>query len=442
MGASLTPKVVQNRVDALTLAYRCDVRAHLAREWFAEVGRGRGVVVVTLHRLSWLDRPTRVLLVLKRVGADAFHFSNGDLRGVLSPAAVGGWSVEVVFSQQWLARMGPRASLEYGRALASVLGTWAVEIDPDHRDENGEALWWRMPERWWHDVERVRRIDLAADVAGFHLANEDRDAFVRQRRARMDDFQPDPKDEDGIVGAEVQHTTGRDLTGFTICPGGDLLCRIYDKRTELELPGREQKRQVEGELWTLGGWDGAAPVARVEFQIRGRALDEFHARTAAALDWRNLGAIWSYCVGGTPREPAGRPLGWLRLVDPSSATRSNKATIDPRWLAARSVEWCERQIATTRWRMRRGADARQVVGSSLSFVVSRGTLPVELTPAVGEGSDAEAETHVRAVLASILGAAATTAADDLIGQLGPWGALVYLDTKAREAVARDYSLAR
>lgn len=152
------------------------------------------------------------------------------------------------------------------------------------------------------------------------------------------------------------------VTGITVAPGHRLMARVYDKSTELALPGREAKVAIEHARWREKGWDGSAQVTRVEFQHRGEYLDEIDLRDPYALGVR-MDAVWQ------------RDVQWLRLVEAGSATRSVRARLDRRWLGVRDTRFRHEAAPVSRSRRHRGgARPEHVFGTALSRLAAAGDL--------------------------------------------------------------------
>jgi hypothetical protein len=66
---------------------------------------------------------------------------------------------------------------------------------------------------------------------------------------------------------------------------------------------------------------------------------------------------------------------WLRLVDPKSATRLKRCTLDPRWSAISSVLFEHQAEPVTRKRQRGGATPEHVFGAAQSRLAAVGRLP-------------------------------------------------------------------
>jgi len=165
-----------------------------------------------------------------------------------------GWTVEFVFYAQWLAEIGLEAALREAEAIVS---------------QTGQV----------HE-QRLRRIDLCADVAGWIIAEDDVRKLAKRPRAKWskhlgagDEGEWIDEDAHDFNGGADSFGRGsfdnRKVTGLAVGRGGAMMTRIYDKRCELERD--EDRRRTEEARWTSNGWDGEEPVTRVEFQKIGRA---------------------------------------------------------------------------------------------------------------------------------------------------------------------------
>ena len=238
--------VVGKRVDALVAAFQVQISAAMLdelaeRQAFADQG---GWAVLRIGALPFTLRRSR--------HRDLIYFENEDVRGVYIGRAPGQWNVELVARATYLATHELSDVLALLNGLASSLGR---VVD-----------------------SRLRRVDLAVDVAGFGLASTDVERV--RARAGVDTFVPDAKDIDAAGGEFckprlVEHRDRRlAVTGITVAPGNPVLARIYNKRAEADLPGREEKKEIEESIWRENEWDGELDVARDEYQNRGFALDE------------------------------------------------------------------------------------------------------------------------------------------------------------------------
>lgn len=412
----MDPSVVAHRVDALVLAYRVLLSDKVTREF-----RSRGAIAREHGRASYKD-PAGVdweLKVPRRGDGQIWRLRREDhVRLQIDPKAPGG--------KRELVDVLEPTPLDYENAgsprLTGVVGKvgyqatglelvedpgWTIEVvwyashladmPLDLVVREGREIARRFGEL--HE-ERMRRIDFAADVAGFDIRERDYANFVRRSRVKVFPFTKKPKDDDGFreLGAVTERTLDRvandaareeaaycdpvvsaKIAGIRV-GRTDVVARIYDKREELEAKGSPDKRAHEEERWRRGGWDGDADVTRVEFQLRGEALTEVGARDPERCGihpksgeflvgqpcklHEYVPRLWATC------------LKWLWLGTPRSAPRS-RWNVDPRWQPLYAVEWTTDEtpadrVPIKRVRVRGGASAAQSLGSLASFVAASG----------------------------------------------------------------------
>jgi len=373
------------RVDALVIAFRVDFTdaaiANLRDRQLLANEHGRADLEIAQPD----DDGRAALFELKRTRAiDKFYFESGDVRCVIDlqapapneplrrptahPYVPGqreqemrdagiappqfGWTLELTARASWLACTDLIAAVAALTKLAGLFG----------------------------DVhaERLRRFDLCADFAGWRLDPSDADSWVKPRRAKLASYIPDIAHEEtddadeleeqgGKVSARAYRDKRGRVTGFTVGAGGALSMRCYDKRAELRLPQSEHKRDFEHEIWKAApgvGWtpEDERPVSRLEFQLRGEALDEMNLRDPRELASK-IDRVWAYCVER-----------WVRLVLPDTASRLSRCLLDPRWVAATAVVFYHRAAPITRMRRRGAASMAQGLGSMLSLLGQLGQL--------------------------------------------------------------------
>ncbi len=335
---------------------------------------------------------TRGCGLCRGVGQQEIHVSCARCEGGVVEEP--GFTIEIVWRAQALAQWGAARLLDDAIKLASVCG----------------------------DVyeSRVRRIDLCADVAGWEIRSEDVSRLAKRPRAKwaVDDDGIEREDERESRGC---HGTGalrrRHITGISVGRGGALMARLYDKRCELERD--DTRRALEEARWKDNGWDGEAPVARVEFQIRGVVLNEFGLRNPdCAIDPTTRAPLVACAACGicrpavtdeTDRKPkrlvpceCGEReareatlidrlpdvwttcLQWVRLIVPGTTRRGRavpavRCALDPRWALLHEVKWSERAPRPIRRHRVRGvASAAQALGVTLSAAAKDGRLrPLE-----------------------------------------------------------------
>lgn len=399
-------RIVESRVDALTMAYRVafdeEVTAHLKEQ--REVTKQHGIAPVRVRWL-WGD--------LRFSRSHTWNVGNAFYRAHIDPKATGGielpdgsrepgWTVVLTFAAQALAEMTDVGeAVRIGKAFACSLG----------------AL---------HE-QRVRRFDLAADVAGWAIDLDDANHVLKHPHAGMK--------QHGLDGEELSVSPDvhvrRRISGITICPGGDLLSRWYDKPQELsKVP---EKMALESERWRRRGWDGVSPVARVEFQIRGEAVKEFGCRDPEAwIDPVLRRAPFDASFGEYQRIPLEEVIDpiwqkcirWVRLIK-HDASRPSRCSNDPRWDILKSVRFRRDASMALRKRYRGGASVEQSLGCALSLLGARSMLQDQ--PLYSFGPDGEIEASVRSYVESIYREAGAITVDHLVEK---WGA-----SKAWEHIA-------
>jgi hypothetical protein len=377
--------VVGHRLDAATFAYRVAFPRALLDELVARslVAKKHGRVAFRFGDVSGELRYSRVDRAWLVVGP---RFR---VRFVLhAPGAEGdtpGWTLEIVWSAAALAVMSPKrvrkASHRVARSCGTVYGA------------------------------RLRRIDLCADVAGWALEPNEVEQFVRRPQARLDAHAFSDQDvirlqdsgelDESVPAERVVTHYKTAVTGFSFCPGAPMMARCYDKRAELKLKKGEIRASEEAR-WRERGWDGEAPVTRVEFQIRGEALRDFGLRdpdapTQDARDPRTgklvrlsrypgfewvLDRVWRAC------------LSWLRLTRAPATPgarqeRASRRPTDDRWLALAQLGFNVDAAPGVHQRVRRrgGATIEQTFGCVLSTLGQAGEL-TEWADAVPEGMTA------------------------------------------------------
>jgi hypothetical protein len=363
--------VLAGRVDALTIAFRTETAPTVASAALSHA------VDDVQARVSLEMGSTLLELAATRVPG-RWKFENGDLHGVIDQSATGGWSLEI-------------------SARASYLGTTSLEDATATLKRVASGFGWQpstaTDERGRPETIRLRRVDLAVDVGGWDM-NAMRDSTGAHlplvesvlARAGVQSFTGDVPDGGGIGATRQYLSRSRSVTGITVGAGGSVMARIYDKRAEVERPESEAKAAMEHAIWRQAGWDGNACVTRVEFQVRGEALDEFKLRDPDALPER-IDGLWAYLAGLQGANDTGkRSICWLRLVDPSTATRRSRADVLPIWRTVAAHVFRHRPTAPAdRSRVRLGgATPASAFGSVLSCVAG-GAGGLEWVPEFEDG---------------------------------------------------------
>lgn len=392
-------RAIACRIDALVIAYQVAVPMAL-RDEFDE----RQAICALARDVEIRLGVFRFSMVRSR-SINRFTIENHDCRVLYDRDAKGEWSVEVVLRASFLATHTLDACIGYSNTVAAAFG---------------DVL-----------ADRLRRCDLAADFLGFPLRRWDAERLAT-KRARVTEFLTDAKDSDEADLRLLEHLSASCVvTGLTVAPGNDLMARIYDKTAELTLPGNEEKRAIEEELWRRGGWQPGDPVTRVEFQLRGEVLDSLRLRNPADLHSR-MDSAWQYCV-----------QRWLRLVDPVR-TRRWRCPLDERWKAVVGVVFHHPDEPATRRRVRGGATVEQALGASMSRLGAIGKLPLmpkgderTFIDSMGPGQQ---EAWLKSTIQAVAGAQAADAYEQLILKHGAHDAAMRVLLKLNEKRARFWSV--
>lgn len=420
--------LVGARVDALTCAFRVE----LDDEFVAEL-RARRELACRHGRASFVWSPPASLAGRGRAageaGAEWRHLAEGQpIVGQIGRSEAGKYHV----AREGLYRLlvlehGPGGSRYVHDVTGEILEEpgWTVEIvwyaetlaewGIDRCLGEAAAMAWQMG----RVVEMaVRRFDLCCDVAGWEIHPEDAAAIVKRPRASYDVASdateldelgarsrrrrgaPQPHANAGPTTHETGKPGYRRICGLSIGAGGALMARVYNKVLELGLAGREAKRAIEHERWKANGWDGVAPVTRVEFQIRGAALRELGLRDPAAIRETVVGDDGKARGQRILRHEDGRAvtlaerlpwvwatmLRWVRLVVPDREQRfSCRLETQWRWKFLELVTFGPVQ-PLRRCRVRGVASEAMALGVALSQAARAGELD-----AVALGEDAWSE---------------------------------------------------
>jgi hypothetical protein len=121
------------------------------------------------------------------------------------------------------------------------------------------------------------------------------------------------REKDLFYGGDFQR--GQRETGYQFGRGG-MSCRFYDKEYEIAVKGHGHIKQV----WIENGWDGESPVSRLELQLRREGLRRFDATMDFVTFQDSKSDIWAYMTNK-----------YIRIVNPESATRKERAKVIEYW---------------------------------------------------------------------------------------------------------------
>lgn len=445
------PAVVHRRVDALTQAFR----VKLADKTIA-ILKSRAKVARLHGRASFFDAvgDSWELKVPRRGDGEMWRLRREEhVRMQIDPKAAGG-SKEYVIPVEPVAlhtefnpsrvesdleRFGPWKGVGpkpgcIERATFAPVPLHGNDADPEVLETPGwtiELIWyaqflaqeklakvidlgWEIASRFGEVLEdRIRRIDLCADVAGFSIGKTDYENFSRKSHVKVYPYTEKPEGDDGFRKTDLEV---REVDLPALCDmiaegkiagirvgSGDVVGVVYDKRKELSDSGAKDRLAVEEERWRFGGWNGEDPVTRIEIRIRGDALNEVGARKPECVDPETGELI--HLQEYVPRLWSTFATKWLRLTEPGVTRRGNplpmaRRRTDPRWAVLGHIDWftdcgeCVNPACTCllhqrpirRVRVRGGASAAQALGAIVSTVGAAGKLH-ERPPASEEIKD-------------------------------------------------------
>lgn len=231
-----------------------------------------------------------------------------------------------------------------------------------------------LAEQWGTvDGAKLKRIDIAADVANWPVSGIDPDAFVinaRVAKARAGD------------GGIQDWWKGGTCTGYTVAPGNGLKLNVYDKLAELRNPASEHKAELEFAAWLANGWDGTSPVTRVEAQMRTGPARELGFSVSPRLGEDGISdgidPAWAYVT-----------QKWCKVVDTRSATRRTRCHLDLGWLAVQGAHFRQHALPVRRIRPRPGPTAPAALGNMRALLAAHGLLPSTATPEAYAAAAAE-----------------------------------------------------
>jgi len=384
-------RLIGHRVDALYLAFQGelsdDARADLVA---AQIQAAALKAETSVHREANAGQIHGALSVRSREGW--WSIRSAWLTVDVDERASQGWVIAVRPSALLLLREGPRAALGMARSAARAL---LSEVKG----------------------ERLRRLDLCADLTGFDLRTVESKAFVCHRRTQL-----------AAISTIKEYMRAGKRTGF-VAGRGDALVRIYDKTEHLALGLDDTKAEDERSDWSLAGWNGRDDVTRVEFQLRGQVLEQLEIRDNPETALERLDAVWSYCT-----------KKWFRLVELGTATRKERCTTDPRWRTLEDVVFRERSEPARRVRVPSVPMARRMVSAVVNFAAIEGAIPDrpgDPRERVKDWTADRAEAWIVEQLYAAARLTARAAAADLIARFddAPMAA-AHLMTRQAAAVAR------
>ncbi len=156
---------------------------------------------------------------------------------------------------------------------------------------------------------QAAQVDMCVDVVGFSIPPDWRKVFLSRARSKHG-IGPTQKDREFYRGSKLETLV---FSGH----GQPVSCKMYDKIAEINQ--RSPDKKFFYPRWKENGWDGVAPVWRVEFSEGRECLHEQDLEDIYdAL--RNLKRMWAYCT-----------QEWLRMVIPARTPNRARWPTSPAW---------------------------------------------------------------------------------------------------------------
>ena len=171
-------------------------------------------------------------------------------------------------------------------------------------------------------------VHLCVDVAGLTPGMLSEVGLVGRSRRRIKEVPEEGEEGTALPAGEMQQWC-RKATGYALSRGAPHSSAIYDKVLEI--------RQKSGKIWFLdlwreGGWDGQAPVCRLEFRYKREFLRTFGLVDGGELNHYDLldrlGDLWRYSTSE-----------WLRYCIPTSDVNRSRWPVHPLWEVIQAADF-------------------------------------------------------------------------------------------------------
>ena len=225
----------------------------------------------------------------------------------------------------------PPVSLAVSRGLLSPIIAqvrlsseylWSCETVADAIVETVLLLYEIFGESLWVQVSEV---DLCADVIGWDVARcHWQEHFISRAVGQNGRPADAPIEGPDVARLRWKQVATLDFGKHT----SPISCCIYHKLAEIR-----QKSPTKAwfyDLWKRNGWDGTAPVWRVEFRLTREFLHSVQIEHVYDLPDR-LRLLWEYCAGHPGVASVGLQTGWLRYVTPTEDTNRARWPVHPAW---------------------------------------------------------------------------------------------------------------
>jgi hypothetical protein len=161
-------------------------------------------------------------------------------------------------------------------------------------------------------------VDVCADIADLPMESLNPLGFVARARKHRSKY----TDESTLISGE-EEWNGRKLGTLYIGKrSSPIHAKLYDKVKEIK-DGCNKKAWFF-DIYERNGWDGQAPVTRLEVSFKREALRDMDIETGYDLR-ANLKGLWAYAVGSETVK------SWLRYTIPTNDYTQTRWPLHPLW---------------------------------------------------------------------------------------------------------------
>jgi hypothetical protein len=207
--------------------------------------------------------------------------------------------------------LGKRGPICRARVSAEYLWKVGLDVAISHADHFLREMFGGSV------VISLSELHLCADIAGVTPGDFSEQGFISRSHRWVKEL-PEQQGADGMLAPETQvQIWCRRVSGYAFSRGAAHSCAIYDK--VLEIRQQSPDKVWFFDLWRAGGWDGKAPITRIEFRYTRDFLREFGLTDHYdVLD--RLADLWAYSAGA-----------WLRYCVPSTDPNRARWVVHPLW---------------------------------------------------------------------------------------------------------------
>jgi hypothetical protein len=283
-------------------------------------------------------------------------------------------------SAPFLWQFGPRRAWSF---VERVVGRWVVRAEDDTQQPNAQR-WLRQRRHAFHDDSgllparfQVSELHLCADVAGLNAAELDVSAFVHRgtvARWYLEDAEVfravATPHQDAVDKPQIGlYTRYRELETLAFSLSAPHSATLYNKPREIRT--KSPDKIWFADIWRRHGWDGSAPITRVEMRYERTALRELGCNTVMET-FERCDALWGYST-----------QQWLRHTAPNRNERDrSRWPTSPWWQAVQGASFGKPHTAPAQRRKAHAFQEERMLAAIFGYLESwvaygAGKQPVE-----------------------------------------------------------------